>query len=90
MLQRRALWGSAARARAFATRAERKATAAFTVTPSGLQYRDELVGEGEPPQRGQTVHMHYTGTLEDGTQFDSSRGGGRQPLDFAVGTGKVC
>ena len=36
---------------------------------------------------GDTVRIHYTGTLEDGTQFDSSSG--RDPLEFALGGGQV-
>ena len=36
---------------------------------------------------GDTVRIHYTGTLEDGTQFDSSAG--RDPLEFALGSGQV-
>ena len=36
---------------------------------------------------GDTVRIHYTGTLEDGTQFDSSVG--RDPLEFALGSGQV-
>ena len=36
---------------------------------------------------GDTVRIHYTGTLEDGTQFDSSSG--RDPLEFAIGSGQV-
>ena len=36
---------------------------------------------------GDTVKIHYTGTLSDGTQFDSSSG--RDPLEFALGSGQV-
>lgn len=36
---------------------------------------------------GDTVRIHYTGTLEDGTQFDSSED--RDPLEFALGGGQV-
>lgn len=36
---------------------------------------------------GDTVRIHYTGTLSDGAVFDSSEG--RDPLEFAVGTGQI-
>lgn len=39
-------------------------------------------------KKGDFLHMHYTGTLEDGTEFDSSYGRG-QPLTFTLGSGQV-
>lgn len=36
---------------------------------------------------GDTVRIHYTGTLEDGSRFDSSEG--RDPLEFTLGSGQV-
>ena len=36
---------------------------------------------------GDTVRVHYTGTLEDGTRFDSSEG--RDPLEFTLGSGQI-
>ncbi len=44
----------------------------YITTPSGLKYYDLTPGTGASPTTGQTVVVHYTGWLEDGTQFDSS------------------
>lgn len=41
----------------------------------------------QPAKDGDTVQVHYTGTLEDGTQFDSSQGG--DPIEFTIGSGQV-
>jgi peptidylprolyl isomerase len=57
-------------------------------TDSGLQYIEIEEGTGATPTRGQKVTVHYTGTLEDGTKFDSSRDRGR-PFDFTIGVGQV-
>jgi FKBP-type peptidyl-prolyl cis-trans isomerase FklB len=43
-----------------------------TVTASGLQYEVIKMGSGEKPSVESTVKVHYTGTLIDGTEFDSS------------------
>ncbi len=57
-------------------------------TPSGLKYVELQEGTGATPQKGQKVTVHYTGTLEDGTKFDSSRDR-NQPFDFKLGAGQV-
>jgi peptidylprolyl isomerase len=57
-------------------------------TPSGLKYVDLQEGDGATPNTGQTVVVHYTGTLEDGTKFDSSRDRNR-PFSFKLGVGQV-
>lgn len=57
-------------------------------TPSGLKYVEIKPGDGATPQKGQTVVVHYTGTLEDGTKFDSSRDRNR-PFSFKLGVGQV-
>lgn len=60
----------------------------FITMDSGLKYYDLVEGTGETPQQGQTVVVHYTGWLEDGTQFDSSLDRG-QTFSFALGEGRV-
>ena len=57
-------------------------------TESGLKYVVLTEGNGATPQKGQTVVVHYTGTLEDGSKFDSSRDR-NQPFQFKVGVGQV-
>jgi len=59
-----------------------------TVSASGLQFIDIKVGAGDSPQSGQTVEVHYTGWLADGTKFDSSLDRG-QPFSFVLGVGQV-
>jgi peptidylprolyl isomerase len=60
----------------------------IVTTPSGLKYKDMKAGNGATPKKGQTVVVHYTGTLEDGTKFDSSRDRNR-PFSFKLGVGQV-
>jgi FKBP-type peptidyl-prolyl cis-trans isomerase len=52
-------------------------------TASGLQYKVETAGNGPRPASTDTVKVHYTGTLLDGTKFDSSVDRG-QPAQFAL------
>ena len=57
-------------------------------TDSGLKYVVEAEGEGDTPQPGAMIKVHYTGKLLDGTKFDSSVDRGT-PIDFPVGQGRV-
>ncbi|WP_309745051.1 FKBP-type peptidyl-prolyl cis-trans isomerase [Chamaesiphon sp. OTE_20_metabat_361] len=57
-------------------------------TPSGLKYTVLKTGKGATPKKGQTVFVHYTGTLTNGKKFDSSRDRG-QPFSFPLGEGRV-
>jgi FKBP-type peptidyl-prolyl cis-trans isomerase len=57
-------------------------------TASGLKYTDQVIGTGATPQKGQTVTVHYTGTLENGKKFESSVDRGK-PADFRIGVGSV-
>lgn len=59
-----------------------------TMTPSGLRYVDEVVGTGEEAKSGKTVSVHYTGTLQNGQKFDSSRDR-NDPFSFRLGAGMV-
>ena len=51
---------------------ENKNDKSVFVTESGLQYKVVKEGTGKRPEAGGTVTCHYTGTLIDGTKFDSS------------------
>ena len=57
-------------------------------TVSGLTYLVTQKGTGRLPKAGETVLVHYTGLLTDGTKFDSSRDRG-EPIDFPLGQGRV-
>ena len=55
---------------------------------NGVLVEDIVEGDGAVAQKGDTVSVHYTGTLEDGTKFDSSKDRG-QPFEFRIGQGRV-
>ena len=61
---------------------------ATVTTPSGLKYQDVKIGSGPSPQSGQHVTVHYTGTLTNGTKFDSSVDR-NDPFSFVIGQGNV-
>jgi peptidylprolyl isomerase/FKBP-type peptidyl-prolyl cis-trans isomerase FkpA len=58
-------------------------------TMDGLVIKDDVIGTGAVAQVGQTVTVNYTGTLDDGTVFDSSLKPGRTPFSFVLGAGQV-
>lgn len=55
---------------------------------TALKIDDIIVGTGDMAKPGKQVSVHYTGTLEDGTQFDSSHNRG-VPITFELGAGQV-
>ena len=58
------------------------------VTKLQIGVKKRVEGCTVKSKKGDSLHMHYTGTLQDGTEFDSSIPRG-QPLVFKVGTGQV-
>jgi FKBP-type peptidyl-prolyl cis-trans isomerase len=58
------------------------------ITDTGLKFEDTVVGEGTVATKGQTVSVHYTGWLENGTKFDSSKDRD-EPFAFKLGAGQV-
>jgi peptidylprolyl isomerase len=58
------------------------------VAAAEIEYIETEAGTGVQPRPGDIVSVHYTGTLEDGTVFDSSVEGG-QPYTFVLGQGQV-
>lgn len=67
---------------------ENKTKAGVITTESGLQYTIVKQGEGKLAKAGDKIKAHYTGTLLDGTKFDSSLDRD-EPIEFIVGKGNV-
>ena len=61
--------------------------AASTKTVDGMYYRDLTAGSGAVVAPGQTLSVHYTGWLVNGTQFDSNTG--LAAFSFKLGAGQV-
>jgi peptidylprolyl isomerase len=57
-------------------------------TKSGLKYVERKVGDGKEAKAGDTVSVHYTGTLTNGKKFDSSLDR-NEPIEFTLGVGRV-
>ena len=57
-------------------------------TPGGAKIEFKKEGSGPLPRPGQTVVVHYTGRLQNGQKFDSSRDRG-EPFSFPLGLGRV-
>ena len=55
---------------------------------NGLVIEDVVIGEGDEIKAGDTAVMHYTGTFDDGSKFDSSLDRGT-PFEFVLGSGMV-
>jgi FKBP-type peptidyl-prolyl cis-trans isomerase len=57
--------------------------------PTKREIEDESAGSGRAAKTGDTVHVQYTGTLMNGTKFDSSYDHGGDPFKFTIGGGEV-
>ncbi|MGB6152761.1 MAG: peptidylprolyl isomerase [Pricia sp.] len=65
-----------------------KISKGFDSTESGLRYKMIQEGKGPKAEKGQTVSVHYEGSLLNGQVFDSSYKR-KQPIDFQLGAGQV-
>jgi len=54
----------------------------------GLEYEDQIAGDGDEATPGKTVEVHYTGWLTDGKEFDSSHKR-NETFSFKLGGGQV-
>jgi FKBP-type peptidyl-prolyl cis-trans isomerase FkpA len=59
----------------------------MTITQLGIE--DTVTGTGDEAKTGDSVTVHYIGTLMDGTMFDASRNHGTQGFTFKLGAGQV-
>jgi FKBP-type peptidyl-prolyl cis-trans isomerase FkpA len=62
---------------------------AAAATGVGLAIQEVKIGDGALAVAGKIVSVIYTGTLTNGTKFDSTADHGGQPIEFALGTGRV-
>jgi FKBP-type peptidyl-prolyl cis-trans isomerase len=56
--------------------------------PTKLEITDDVLGTGKTAESGKKIKVHYTGTLMNGTKFDSSLDRG-QPFELVLGQGQV-
>ena len=54
-----------------------------------LEIKDLVVGKGAEAKAGDTVKVHYVGTLTNGDEFDASKKHGTEPFTFELGKGRV-
>jgi len=70
------------------TDASNDATSAGAAASTGLVIEDVKTGDGAVAEANKLVSVHYTGTLENGQKFDSSKDRG-EPFEFTLGIGQV-
>jgi FKBP-type peptidyl-prolyl cis-trans isomerase len=75
--------GAEEKAKGVAFLADNSKNEGIQATESGLQYRHDVVGEGDSPDGNDEVTVHYSGTLICGTEFDSSYKRG-EPISFPL------